>query len=374
MTTTAVATFLDALVDSLQAAAGYNRNAEIPPAAILWPDPTNEWEPLTPRVNELLPVLSLGPYSPRDRTGPATWLRCMLAGALEDARHGIAAVYLPGWTVRRLRAIAAYRHEHQPLAELQYRSAIWQQPDGQEWTIGAFLRRPDGGLGIPLHDSAETRAVTREAIADLAAQSVAELRANAPLKASDFRMMGRARPMEQTISIKELIAGGENDSVEFKETARYVAREGDSKGEGISPQVVEREIWKSVGGFFNSREGGRLLIGVADDGSIVGLERDYSVTKLSRKEQSARDAFMLWLNGMLTGKFGKRFVASYRVSIEKLDGKDICCIDVRPAPWPAWANEGKGDSGEVFYLRSSGATHKLSPSQAADYIRDRWPR
>jgi hypothetical protein len=63
-----------------------------------------------------------------------------------------------------------------------------------------------------------------------------------------------------------------------------------------------------------------------------------------------------------------------RLTIESIDEKQVCRVVVMPAPWPAWAEEGKkaGDD-QAFYLRTSNATIRLPPADAASYIHSRWP-
>ncbi len=78
-------TFLDALVHALRAAATYNRGDQVPPAAVLWTDQDRRWEALVPLLRDTLPILTLGAYQPPTRTGPAIWLRCMLARMVPDA-------------------------------------------------------------------------------------------------------------------------------------------------------------------------------------------------------------------------------------------------------------------------------------------------
>ena len=41
-------TFADAVVEALRQAGQYNRNDQISPAAVLWPDEDRLWEPLIP--------------------------------------------------------------------------------------------------------------------------------------------------------------------------------------------------------------------------------------------------------------------------------------------------------------------------------------
>jgi type I restriction enzyme R subunit len=68
-------------------------------------------------------------------------------------------------------------------------------------------------------------------------------------------------------SIDELIENDEDDAVEFKSTARWDIREQRRNS------ALEDAIVKTVAAFLNT-EGGDLLLGVGDDGSIVGIERD----------------------------------------------------------------------------------------------------
>ena len=65
------ARLLDALVAALLRAGQFNKNDQVPPAAILWPDKERQWEPLLPALRERLPLLTLGPYVPAQRSGPA---------------------------------------------------------------------------------------------------------------------------------------------------------------------------------------------------------------------------------------------------------------------------------------------------------------
>ncbi len=73
-------TFLNAIIQSLSRAGEYNRDDQVAPAEILWPDKERQWEPVLPVLRERLPhLLTLGPYAANCKTGPAIWLRCMIA-------------------------------------------------------------------------------------------------------------------------------------------------------------------------------------------------------------------------------------------------------------------------------------------------------
>lgn len=174
-------TVFDALLASLLAAAQYDRNDQVPPAVVLWTDRDEQWTPLLPRLRAALPqLLALGPYDPASRTGPAIWLRPMLARALPEAdwpADAVPILYLPGVSRQALRAIEECPRPLQPLAELQYRGAFWTQTNGKDWTVAAFLASAHGGLALDLAGDAGTAAALRDALPELANQPVAALAA-----------------------------------------------------------------------------------------------------------------------------------------------------------------------------------------------------
>ena len=63
------------------------------------------------------------------------------------------------------------------------------------------------------------------------------------------------------------IAEGESASLEFKSTFRWDLREGHIN------RSLENVVMKTLAGYMNS-QGGTLLIGLSDDGGIVGPEND----------------------------------------------------------------------------------------------------
>lgn len=191
-------TFYDALVERLQAAATYNRLNQTPPVAILWTDKEAQWESLLPRLRQTLPVLTLGPYAPENRTGPAIWLRCMVARMLPDAdwpAEATPVIYLPGVSRQELRAVEDCPVELQPLAELQYRGNFWSQKSARDWTISAFLQTADGGLEIGVAADDATKESLPRALSRLADVSVFTLRKEAPLNAPKINSIVYPEPV-----------------------------------------------------------------------------------------------------------------------------------------------------------------------------------
>ncbi len=181
-------TLLDALITSLHQASAYNRHDQIPPVAVLWPDKERQWTPLLPLLRTHLTILTLGDYNPSIRQGPAYYLRCMLAGTLEDRLPDAATpiLYLPGYSRQEIRAVEDCPKPLRPLAELQYRGVLWTHKNGRDWTVPGFLQSSDGGLDIPvLGDTASKEALLR-ALPKLIHEPLARLRSQAPLRAAFF--------------------------------------------------------------------------------------------------------------------------------------------------------------------------------------------
>ena len=201
-TTATATTVLEELVDRLERAASHDRNEFVAPAVILWTDKDEQWKPLLPRLRERLPhLLTVGDYDPASRSGPAIWLRCMIARTLEGTTWGDAAVpilYLPGISRQQLRAVEDCPADLQPLAELQYRGTFWSQLNARDWTLVAFLQSKDGGLGLDVSRSSATANAIADALVQLADVSVEELR-NRRLGAPDFHQLIAPDPVKQLL-------------------------------------------------------------------------------------------------------------------------------------------------------------------------------
>jgi len=143
---------LDHLLKAVRDAAVYNPEVQVAPACILWPDRHRQWETVIPLLQVELPeLLILGDYAPDKRTGPAIWLRCVIAGATDDVslpEDRTPIFYLPGVSRQDLRAVESCPDHLKPLAELQYRGVIWSQINAKDWTILAYLKSDQGGLGL----------------------------------------------------------------------------------------------------------------------------------------------------------------------------------------------------------------------------------
>jgi len=161
-------TVIQRLKASLQSAAKYNPESQVAPACILWTDPDKEFVSILPSMKEALPeLLVYGEYDVEKLTGPAIWLRLALAGKVanySDLQGRTPIIYLPGVSKQVLRSGDKCPDEFKPLVEMQYRGVLWTQQNGKDWTVYAFFKSADGGLGFDISGSAETQELLKKGL------------------------------------------------------------------------------------------------------------------------------------------------------------------------------------------------------------------
>jgi hypothetical protein len=184
-------------------AAEHNTSDMAAPAAILWPDPDRQWEPLLSRIRSALPtVFTLGPYDPTTKTGPAIWLKAALGRSLPEISWPADAtpvLYLPGVSRQDLRAIEDCPRALQPLAELQYRGSLFIQYNGKDWTVLAFLTSDKGGLGLDVARDQATQEAMLRSLVKLADARIEDLRVKR-LEAADFNALLTPDPVRDLLT------------------------------------------------------------------------------------------------------------------------------------------------------------------------------
>lgn len=166
------------------------------------------------------------------------------------------------------------------------------------------------------------------------------------------------------ITLAEMIAEGESEELEFKETLRWDTREGRVN------KALEDVVIKTVAAFANSVGGGTLLIGVNDAGEAIGLERDYNGLG-----GADRDRFEVHLRNLFGEAFGQAFTASkLRVSFPFVAGVEICQVDVRPADTAVVISvkDKNGLKSEKLYVRSGNSSPEMPLSEMQTYLAQRF--
>lgn len=149
------------------------------------------------------------------------------------------------------------------------------------------------------------------------------------------------------------IQNGESERVEFKSTLRwhrYAER---------MDKEIEHAALKTVAAFLNS-DGGTLLVGVNDDGEVIGLEAD---------QFSDDDKMMLHLTNIVKDRIGTSHMRFLGLSVEPVDGAEVLRVECRPGITPAYVTH---QNDEHFYVRTGPATSRLPASQIAEYVQHRF--
>lgn len=150
--------------------------------------------------------------------------------------------------------------------------------------------------------------------------------------------------------VEEIIQRGEDDQIEFKSTLRW-----DIRQEKKNP-AIEHASLKTICAFLNS-EGGDLLIGVRDDGSVEGIETD---------QFENDDRFLLHLWNLIKSCMGQEVAEWVKTSLQKFGNKTVCRVNCRKAIKPVFLNQ-KGFE-ESFYVRVGPSSSNLEISTALKYI------
>jgi hypothetical protein len=163
--------------------------------------------------------------------------------------------------------------------------------------------------------------------------------------------------------LADVIKSGEHGFLEFKSTMRWNWKE------GRLDKKMEEIILKTIAAFSNA-EGGKLLIGVTDEGEILGLEADYNTFKEPNK-----DHFELHLRNIVNNAFGRDFGATKLiVKFPVVDDQEICEIDIKANPQPLYLEtaDRNGNPAKKFYVRSGNSSQELDISETASYIKTRF--
>jgi len=169
--------------------------------------------------------------------------------------------------------------------------------------------------------------------------------------------------VKSEIDIQELIDRGEDENLEFKSTLRWNVRE------AKSDKKMEEIILKTISSFSNS-EGGKLLIGLNDDGEVLGLDNDFNTLKKPDK-----DGFELHLRNLINSNFEKEFSATnVSVKFHEIDDKDICEVDIKAYKNPLFVHQlsKSGHKEEKFYIRNGNSSLALNMSETSQYVKDRF--
>jgi predicted HTH transcriptional regulator len=125
---------------------------------------------------------------------------------------------------------------------------------------------------------------------------------------------------------------------------------------------LRKQVLKTIGAFLNS-SGGTLVIGVEDNGEILGLTNDLSFT------HNSIDKFLNLLSTLITDEIGAEFSPFIKTRIEPINGQQVCVVDVYQAPQPAYL---KSEKGSELYIRLGPTSRLLDTEEAVKYVNMNW--
>ncbi|MCL7419656.1 MAG: ATP-binding protein [Methylobacter sp.] len=164
--------------------------------------------------------------------------------------------------------------------------------------------------------------------------------------------------LELDKDLPSIIRQGEGPLLEFKSSFRW------DMAESRINRALEGVVLKTLAGFLNSHEGGTLLIGIADNGEVVGLEKDYQTLK-----KQDQDGFEQTIMTAISTNLGADLCSFVHVLFHVVDGKEVCRLIVSPSIRPVFLNQGNTPK---FYVRTGGGTRDLNIQEALGYISGRW--
>jgi hypothetical protein len=167
------------------------------------------------------------------------------------------------------------------------------------------------------------------------------------------KLAGKVEPYQSTINVSDLITSGETGAVEFKSTLRTNLHTGEK-----DPKM-EMAVLKSVAGFLNSK-GGTLIIGVADDGAPVGLDKDGFPDE---------DKMSLHLISLLKDRVGAQHSINIQPHFGDYSGVRVLVVECVRSSIAAYVKDG---SAEKFFVRYGPSTLELTGSAAQEYIKQRF--
>jgi len=162
---------------------------------------------------------------------------------------------------------------------------------------------------------------------------------------------------EKKISLQDYVMMGETSTVEYKSTVRW-----DMDQNKINKEL-EKVIIKTINGFLNF-EGGTLLIGIDDNGEIIGIDKDISTLK-----KKNIDGFQQLLMGLISEYLGVEYSQYINITFENVENKNVCIINIDKALQPVFVRE---KDTKLFYIRSGNTTKLLNSEEAYNYIQLHW--
>ena len=157
----------------------------------------------------------------------------------------------------------------------------------------------------------------------------------------------------------------EDSSNEFKSSFRSdIDRLTKGDGKIVSSKSVEKEISITISAMAN-KEGGKLFIGINDNGDVLGLDSDYELIKDSNDDKFQR---IIWQS--IQNYIGNMtYISKLGMSLIKKNSKKICVIAIPKSDEPIFVND---NNNQESYVRVGTRSEKFSPQDFLKYCKTRF--
>ncbi len=157
----------------------------------------------------------------------------------------------------------------------------------------------------------------------------------------------------ETREIRKAINSGESEMVEYKSTLRT------NLATGEKDPRMEKAVLKTLVAFLNTN-GGTLIIGAADDGSIVGIDEE---------SFDNRDKLNLHMTHLIANHIGNEFLHFISFRLVDYEGKGIMRVVCQKSNTPVFLIENKT---ETFFVRSGPSSIDLHGTDMLRYAATRF--
>jgi Putative DNA-binding domain len=210
------------------------------------------------------------------------------------------------------------------------------------------------------------------AFGDLVASLLSGAPGDRPPDAED--VLRRLDEIRYTSNIGALVAAGESEKIEFKSSLHHPYGPVPLALQTLQPGQLKKEIkkalaksvTKTIAAFLNS-DGGTLLIGVEDSGTVLGIEPDFE--HLRQGKQDA-DGWMLSLQEAIINALGAEVWNAVHISLVRHGSHAVAVAHCPARTTETWHTDGDG---ELVYIRAANGTRELNGSTLLKYTRERWP-
>jgi serine/threonine protein kinase len=207
---------------------------------------------------------------------------------------------------------------------------------------------------VPLALDALVGALLRKEPADRPATALETMEALIAIRETDASHPGISE-------LEDWIAEAESSRVEFKGSLSHHHEE---RRPNTPKDALSHSVAKTLAAFMNSA-GGTLLIGVADDGKILGIEHDYPHVK-----GCDRDGWERHFRQVMGQMLGQEAAGAVSLSFVKHPEGTVAVARVRRRSKETYVRRG---ADEDFFIRDGNRTVQPTTRDAVRMIAEGWP-